>query len=207
MKVYKLRNLDAGAILEGKEKATVVYRNLCKDKEYEFYIDDNTHIIYSGKKGSDDARKIGNSGEFVSYLEKKYREDRDPRRELHPVRVNNNGECVMVFFPDREEAVEYTNQTDYTSLLPPVRMWEEDMYRHVIMCKDKDGNFADVTITDDPALTPFAQFLSDRKIKMKTVSERFDIPYRTVQNWKAGISKCPEYVLGMMEELLDGDIK
>ena len=205
MKVYKLRNLDAGAILEGKEKATVVYRNFCKD--YEFYLDDNTLIIYAAKKGADDARKIGNSSEFVSYLEKKYREDRDPRRELHPVRVNNNGDCVIVFFPDREEAVEYANQTDYTSLLPPVRMWEEDMYRYVIMCKDKDGNFADVTLTDEPAVTPFAQFLSERNLKMKYVSERFNIPYRTVQNWKAGINRCPDYVLNMMQELIGIDKK
>lgn len=203
MKVCKLRVLDAGAILDGHEEAIVVYRNFCKDNVYEFYIDDNTHFIYSCKKGSDDARKIGSSSDFVNFLEKKYREDRDPRRKLHPVRINNNGSSVIVFFPDRDEAIEYVNQTDYTSLLLPVRMWEGDMSKYVIMCKDKDGNFGDVTLTDNPVITPFSAFLSERKLKMKFISDRFGIPYSTLQNWKSGINKCPDYLLRMMKEILD----
>lgn len=29
-------------------------------------------------------------------------------------------------------------------------------------------------------------------------AEYFDIPYRTVQNWEAGVNKCPEYLLNLM---------
>ena len=29
-------------------------------------------------------------------------------------------------------------------------------------------------------------------------AEYFDIPYRTVQNWEAGVNKCPEYLLNLI---------
>ena len=29
--------------------------------------------------------------------------------------------------------------------------------------------------------------------------EYFGIPKRTIQNWEAGVNKCPEYLLGLME--------
>ncbi len=34
------------------------------------------------------------------------------------------------------------------------------------------------------------------------ISRRFNIPLRTVQDWKSGKRKPPEYVLNMLEELL-----
>lgn len=30
-------------------------------------------------------------------------------------------------------------------------------------------------------------------------AEYFEIPYRTVQNWEAGVNKCPDYLLNLME--------
>lgn len=42
-------------------------------------------------------------------------------------------------------------------------------------------------------------------LTIKQISERFQIPYRTVQNWKLGTRECPEYVLKMMIEILEGD--
>ena len=33
----------------------------------------------------------------------------------------------------------------------------------------------------------------------KAFAEYFGIPYRTVQDWNAGISKCPGYLLDLME--------
>ena len=36
-------------------------------------------------------------------------------------------------------------------------------------------------------------------MSMKRFSEYFGIPYRTVQNWEAGVNKCPEYLLHLME--------
>lgn len=40
-------------------------------------------------------------------------------------------------------------------------------------------------------------------MSMKRFSEYFEIPYRTVQNWDAGINKCPEYLLSLMEYKLN----
>lgn len=30
------------------------------------------------------------------------------------------------------------------------------------------------------------------------LAKYFNIPYRTVQNWKAGARKCPEYLIDLM---------
>ena len=39
-------------------------------------------------------------------------------------------------------------------------------------------------------------------VTMRAVSERFGIPYRTLQHWKAGDQGAPEYVIRMMDALL-----
>lgn len=47
--------------------------------------------------------------------------------------------------------------------------------------------------------------MSKYSLTIKQISDRFEIPYRTVQNWCAkGENKreCPPYVLKMMEEIL-----
>lgn len=36
----------------------------------------------------------------------------------------------------------------------------------------------------------------------KRLSERFSIPYRTIQNWVGGQRECPDYIIGMMDEIL-----
>lgn len=38
-------------------------------------------------------------------------------------------------------------------------------------------------------------------------SRRYDIPLRTIENWCAETSKCPDYVLNMLEEKVMNDIK
>lgn len=42
------------------------------------------------------------------------------------------------------------------------------------------------------------QLVRSGKYTMKEVSERYTIPYRTVQNWVYGVSKPPEYVERMI---------
>lgn len=39
-------------------------------------------------------------------------------------------------------------------------------------------------------------------VTIKYISERFGIPYHTIQNWSSGIRRCPSYVLRMIDELL-----
>lgn len=39
-------------------------------------------------------------------------------------------------------------------------------------------------------------------LSLRKLAERFGIPYRTMENWSAGVSKPPEYVINMMREIL-----
>ena len=39
-------------------------------------------------------------------------------------------------------------------------------------------------------------------MSVRELARRFGIPYRTMQNWSLGIRKCPEYITGMMIEIL-----
>ncbi len=38
-------------------------------------------------------------------------------------------------------------------------------------------------------------------------AERFEIPYRTVQNWELGLRECPEYLLKLIEYKLNNEKK
>lgn len=33
----------------------------------------------------------------------------------------------------------------------------------------------------------------------------FDIPYRTIQNWEAGVRECPKYLMDLMEYKLKNE--
>lgn len=50
---------------------------------------------------------------------------------------------------------------------------------------------------------------SESGMTIATFAEYFGVPYRTVQDWNAGIRKCPEYLLTLMEYKLkkEGIIK
>lgn len=42
-------------------------------------------------------------------------------------------------------------------------------------------------------------------MSIKDISDRFDIPYRTVQNWctdSKSHRECPKYIVKMMDEIL-----
>lgn len=51
----------------------------------------------------------------------------------------------------------------------------------------------------------FQELLDRSEMRMTEMSARFGIPYRTLQDWKAGVRKAPQYVIDMMAELLDHD--
>ena len=46
------------------------------------------------------------------------------------------------------------------------------------------------------------ELCSEYGLSQIELSRRFDIPYRTVQDWYSGTRKPPEYVVKMIEELL-----
>lgn len=45
----------------------------------------------------------------------------------------------------------------------------------------------------------FKELLERSGMNMKQFSDYFEIPYRTVQDWKSGARKCPDYLLNLME--------
>jgi DNA-binding transcriptional regulator YiaG len=45
----------------------------------------------------------------------------------------------------------------------------------------------------------FKELREGSGMNRKQFAGYFDIPYRTVQNWEAGVNKCPDYLLNLME--------
>jgi transcriptional regulator with XRE-family HTH domain len=46
------------------------------------------------------------------------------------------------------------------------------------------------------------EFIKSSGMTQKQLSERFGIPRRTIEDWSRGASKCPGYVVKMMDEIL-----
>lgn len=69
---------------------------------------------------------------------------------------------------------------------------------------DEDGDFLVGSDFDfaECRLESFNDLLFKHDVTIKFLSERFEIPYRTLQNWKGGQRECPSYVLRMMDTLL-----
>lgn len=51
----------------------------------------------------------------------------------------------------------------------------------------------------------FKDILKMTGLKMTEFSEYFKIPYRTIQQWNAGTSTPPEYVLSLLKESIEHD--
>lgn len=71
--------------------------------------------------------------------------------------------------------------------------------------REWDGKYANGRSTAYVVLIP----LSDVKriaaaagMSCRKLAERFDIPYRTMENWSSGVASPPPYVLAMMREIL-----
>lgn len=45
----------------------------------------------------------------------------------------------------------------------------------------------------------FKELLEKSGMNMKQFSDYFEIPYRTVQDWKSGARKCPDYLLSLIQ--------
>lgn len=46
------------------------------------------------------------------------------------------------------------------------------------------------------------EFIKTSGMTHKQLSERFQIPKRTIEDWSRGARKCPDYVVNMMIEIL-----
>lgn len=54
-------------------------------------------------------------------------------------------------------------------------------------------------------MNEFKNLREQSGMNMKKFAAHFGIPYRTIQNWEAGVNKCPEYLLKLMEFKLKAD--
>ena len=54
---------------------------------------------------------------------------------------------------------------------------------------------------------PLDERIKDTRIKygltQKQVSDLTGVPHRSIQNWEGGVRKCPDYVTGMIVNILD----
>ena len=50
--------------------------------------------------------------------------------------------------------------------------------------------------------TDIADVIESSGLPMTQISKRYDIPYRTLQNWKNGVNTPPPYVTKMLSEIL-----
>lgn len=47
------------------------------------------------------------------------------------------------------------------------------------------------------------ELITKYRYNMKQLSDRFGIPYRTIQNWVGGQRECADYIINMMDEILE----
>lgn len=51
----------------------------------------------------------------------------------------------------------------------------------------------------------FNELLNRSGMSQTDFAKYFDIPLRTVQNWKAGVRKCPEYLIKLIDYKLSAE--
>lgn len=51
--------------------------------------------------------------------------------------------------------------------------------------------------------TPIAEICERYGLSQTALAKKFDIPLRTVQDWHGGRRKAPDYVVSMIDRLLD----
>lgn len=52
----------------------------------------------------------------------------------------------------------------------------------------------------------FPELLAAYNVKMSDLTKRYNIPYRTLQEWNAGRREPPDYVLELLKFRLEHDI-
>lgn len=53
----------------------------------------------------------------------------------------------------------------------------------------------------DDFILDFSELLLRYNVTQTQISEKFGIPLRTVQHWKAGTRKCPDYIIDMIDQI------
>ena len=79
---------------------------------------------------------------------------------------------------------------------------QEDMYT---LYSKEQADRMEKFIENKITTVDFKSLLEQSGMNMKQFSERFNIPYRTVQNWSSGERQAPEYVLELLKFRLDAE--
>ena len=95
------------------------------------------------------------------------------------------------------KAATYKDRDAYISDLANSSMWGE--------CETEDiseGRLRELSEFWDACHRGFKDIAVAAGMSCRKLAEHFAIPYRTAENWSAGIRECPQYVLLMMQECL-----
>lgn len=60
-------------------------------------------------------------------------------------------------------------------------------------------------VADENLIPTINQLTEIYGLTLRQISDRFSIPYRTVQNWNSEQRECPKYILKMMCEILSNE--
>ena len=131
-------------------------------------------------------------------------------KEMSEVYVNDRG-CVRMmlnrktvevwndFFVSSED---YKIYDDESIVAIPVSSIIDDASDHILTHAEIAEEIVK-WIENELETWKFKSLLSRSSMNMKQFSEYFGIPYRTVQDWKRGVSKCPEYLLNLIQYKLE----
>lgn len=131
-------------------------------------------------------------------------------KEMYEVYVNNSG-CIRMMLNRETEEVwndffvsseDYKIYEDESIVAIPVSSIIDDASDHILT----HAEIADEIVKwigNELETWRFKILLVRSDMSMKQFSEYFGIPYRTVQDWKRGVSKCPEYLVNLIQYKLE----
>lgn len=127
-------------------------------------------------------------------------------KESEEMRINNRG-CIRMmlnretgevwndFFVDSNN---YKVYEDESIVAIPVNSIIDDASDHILTHSEIAEEIVK-WIGNELEAWKFKSLLMRSGMNLKQFSEYFNIPYRTLQGWKAGERKCPEYLLELMQ--------
>lgn len=99
--------------------------------------------------------------------------------------------AAIVNFPIEENIVDDKHIDEERAFIRGLLIYPNEWYKD-----DED-------IEEDTEEISFQKVFLMSNMNMRQFSEYFEIPYRTVQDWKRGVSKCPEYLLNLIQYKLE----
>ncbi len=95
-----------------------------------------------------------------------------------------------------QEAFNYTDKDAYISDLALSSIWGDEVED---VPEEKIARLGEIY---DAVNRTLKDIITEAGMSQKELSERFCIPYRTVQNWCGSVNRCPVYTKLMIQEIL-----